>query len=76
MLSILKLEESFLSAWTLLHHMENITEDAETIVSVSIADTERTKEIAMQEGRKLHLEFEKERFSISPYFYSIFYKTS
>ena len=62
MLSILKLEESFLSAWTLLNYMENITEDAETIVSVSIADTERTKEIAMQEGRKLHLEFERERF--------------
>ena len=42
------------------HHMEIITEAAERIASAS--DTERNKQMAMQEGRKLHLEFEKERF--------------
>ena len=45
------------SDWTDLHHMEEITEAAERI-----ADSERKKQRAMQEGRKLHLEFERERF--------------
>ena len=45
--------------------MEMVTEVAEKIVS--IADTERNKQIAMEEGRKLHLEFEKERFSFLNY---------
>ena len=44
--------------------MEIITDTAEMVTSVSIADTERDKQSAMQEGRKLHLEFEKERFPI------------
>ena len=63
-LSILELEETYRSAWIGLHHMEIITEDAERIASVSDEDTERNNQIALHEGRKLHLEFEKERFQL------------
>ena len=42
--------------------MGSITEAKERIASVDIAEAERNKQAAMQEGRKLHLEFEKERF--------------